>query len=1441
MFTDLRGSEHTIIDALRYHVSNTPHKTGFQFLRSNDDSKLTYSALYASAADLAVQLKAIAKSGDRVLILLPTGPEFIIAWFACVLAGTIAVPSHSPQRSRHLSRLSSILVDCAPSVILTNDAMLVKVTEGLAIDCATTTVLSVDSIDAGVGVDFRIGGVQPDALAMLQYTSGSTGDPKGVMLTHANIIANVHSIAASGQMDAETSFVSWLPLFHDMGLFGKIILPVYLGSFAALMEPSDFIQQPVRWLRALSQYQGHVSAAPNSAFDLCVDRVSEEDKAELDLSAWRIAYNGSEPVRAETIERFCAAFAGCGFRATSMRPVYGMAEATLFMSGQSLDATVRALVRPQALPDVPDIRHVSCGRTWTDHAVRIVAENTKQPCTPGEVGEILFGGSSVGRGYWGKDDVNKRQFGIRFDGDDRAYMRTGDLGFLSDGDVFVTGRLKDIIIVAGRNVYPQDLERSAERACLTLQAGASVAFQVEGLPGSGIVFVGEVRRDVMRTIDIDTVVTEIKTAWSEDHGVDLAAVRLLKPLALPRTSSGKVRRQNTHAAFVANAGLNVIVSWDRSGRKPAIQTDVGGETLQGWLVERIASITQLPRESVRTSMPFASFGLESRDAYRLSGELEVFTGQSLSPTIFYDHPSIDALVAHMLTSMGSCSLDTAFPPVSTADTVAIIGMACRFPGADTPESFWSSLCARKVSIMPNPTRLPDGLCAGLLTDIAQFDAELFGLSGREAEMMDPQQRLLLEVTWEALERSGIAADRLAGSRTAVAVGISNMEYARLAAEAGHDCDPYFATGNALSIAANRISYAFDLRGPSWAVDTACSSSLVAVHQACRTLLDGQADLAIVGGANVMLLPQTSRIFADIGMLSPDGACRAFDAGANGYVRGEGAGVVILKRLSDAILDGNRIVATVRGSAMGQDGRSNGLTAPNGPAQEEVILAALKAAGIEPGDVGYIEAHGTGTALGDPIELNTLNRVYGAPGIRQAPCRIGSVKPNIGHLEAAAGIAGLIKVALAVQNREIPPTANFEALNPLVRLNGDVLAIADVHVPWDEARSGACAAVSSFGFGGTNAHMIIGPAPDSLPARRETVAPPYLLLASAQTPQALRARARQYLDKVVQTPIDELADFTIGMAVGRAQLPCRAAFLGDDRETLVRKLSNFIESADRVPPSALLIRFRLGSISGAALAAKQLVARSETFRRLLEAAAPPDLHEDERAVAALYAWWHAAGVVSDTLETNMVVSPAFACLFQNIALTPLADSDPGNSSLIITLDATGMVWSAVLDRFATVFEAGLRLDSSVLVPSGGYVLHPAPTYPFQRSHYWLPSIDVRTRATPDDRWSWEVELGGDMRGQFDGHRVHGAVLLPFSAYLDFASAAAVRLGYGTDVVIEDLRMVAPVTLKASVKTRLRTDVTFVSNRALKVSFHIRNGDGPWMLSADGHIKPSTVAS
>ncbi|MCA9969272.1 MAG: type I polyketide synthase [Anaerolineales bacterium] len=621
------------------------------------------------------------------------------------------------------------------------------------------------------------------------------------------------------------------------------------------------------------------------------------------------------------------------------------------------------------------------------------------------------------------------------------------------------------------------------------------------------------------------------------------------------------------------------------------------------------------------------------------------------------------------------------------EPVAIIGMAHRFPGgANDPASFWQLLRDGVDAITRIPSERwdadlyydPDPNAAGraytrdggFLDAVDQFDAAFFGISPREALEMDPQQRLLLELAWEALERAGLPPDSLHGTATGVFVGISSVDFGRLRALQSSvlEVNAYMGTGNANSVAAGRLAYVLGLQGPNMAVDTACSSSLLAVHLACRSLRAGECRQALAGGVNLILTPESHIILSQARMLSPDGRCKTFDATADGYVRGEGAGLVVLKRLSDALADGDPVLAVIRGTATNQDGRSNGLTAPSGQAQEAVIRAALADAGVAPRQVSYVEAHGTGTTLGDPIEMRALGAVFGVDRPPETPLVVASVKTNIGHLEAAAGIAGLIKVVLMLQQSEVPPHLHLQEPNPYIPWETLPVEVPQRPRPWPAAQSPRLAGVNSFGFSGSNVHLIVEEAPPAPVAAPTAPAPRplHLLTLAAANETALTdmaGRLRTWLAEAAPP----LPDVAYTANAGRARLPQRLALVAADTADLDAKLAAFLAgdlptggTAGRAPAEPPRIAF-LFTGQGAQYPnmARQLYDTEPTFRATLdECDALLRPHLEHGLLDVLFA--AAAGGAADpdlihqtayTQPALFAVEVALARLWQAWGITP----------------------------------------------------------------------------------------------------------------------------------------------------------------------------------------------
>ncbi len=516
----------------------------------------------------------------------------------------------------------------------------------------------------------------------------------------------------------------------------------------------------------------------------------------------------------------------------------------------------------------------------------------------------------------------------------------------------------------------------------------------------------------------------------------------------------------------------------------------------------------------------------------------------------------------------------------TTEPIAIVGMACRFPGARNLEEYWRLIrdgidatgevppSRWNVDELYDPTGETPGKMSvkwgGFVDDVDQFDPLFFGITPREAARMDPQQRLLLEVAWEAIEHAGVPPDQIGGSKTGVFIGIGGTDYSKIPSQFENYyeyIDAHVGTGNALSIAANRISYIFDFKGPSFIVDTACSSALVALHNAVLSLRNRECDAALAGGVNLILSPEVTLAFSKARMLSSDGKCRPFDAAANGYVRGEGCALILIKRLTDAVKAGDNILAVIRGSAINQDGRTSGITAPNAQAQQQVIRAALAQAGLTPERVSYIEAHGTGTPLGDPIEFQSLTQIFKKRNENDPPVYVTSVKANIGHTETVSGMAGLLKTVLAMQHGIIPGQLHLHELNPHIRLDGTRLVIPREPVEWRSQSGPRVAGISSFGFGGANAHVVIEEAaPPKLESPPADVKdrPLHLMTFSAKSDAALRELAQRHAEWLGSHPEASLADVCYTANAFRTPFNHRAAIIAGNAIELREKLEGIAQ-------------------------------------------------------------------------------------------------------------------------------------------------------------------------------------------------------------------------------------------------------------------------------------------
>jgi amino acid adenylation domain-containing protein len=670
----------SIIELLQDRAARTPGRVAYTFLtdRETESSEMTYGELDSLARSIAAELQQAGGKGELALLLFPNAIEFIAAFLGCLYAGMVAVPAYPPRKNRGLTRLSSIAADAQPGLVLTT-ASLLPVIQPWAAQIPNRKdirVLATDLAANNAAESWRAPDISRDTLAFLQYTSGSTATPKGVMVSHGNIMANEEMIRRAFDQSESSVIVSWLPLYHDMGLIGGVLQPLYLGASCILMSSVAFLQKPRRWLELITRYRATTSGGPNFAYDLCVRKIPVAERDGLDLSSWTVAFNGAEPVRPETMERFSQAFAPCGFRRRAFYPCYGLAESTLFVTGGIAESEPRLeIVSSTELQQSRVIRSssedqkslVSCGQSWMDQQVIIVDPESRRPCAPDKIGEIWVAGPSVAQGYWNRPQETGRDFHAHLHdeaGENKgiSYLRTGDLGFIQDDHLFVTGRLKDLIIIRGRNHYPQDIEYTVEQSHPSLRPGCGAALSILIENDERIVIVQEVDRRPLET-NLEAIIAAIRAAVAQEHEILLHDVVLIRVGSIPKTSSGKIQRHacresylKDQLAVVARSVAEATTILDDA--KDAVDLiraelflldrDDRRKQLESFLEDRAARILHLSRSRLDAQQSLIALGMDSLAAVELKHVVEERLGISISLTALLDGASLCQVVDHVL-------------------------------------------------------------------------------------------------------------------------------------------------------------------------------------------------------------------------------------------------------------------------------------------------------------------------------------------------------------------------------------------------------------------------------------------------------------------------------------------------------------------------------------------------------------------------------------------------------------------------------------------------------------------------------------------------------------------------------------------------------------------------------------------------------------------------
>ncbi len=685
----------SIVNILLERYETESEQTAYIFLPNGEteSSTLTYKELDLQARTIAAQLQLMRLKGERALLLYSSGLEFISAFFGCLYAGVVAVPLYPPRRNQKLSRLQAVAKDAQAKVALTSSSLLIGIQEKLAreVELIKLPCIATDNLDNRLADQWEEINLALDDLAFLQYTSGSTGIPKGVMISHGNLLHNQYLIATGFGHTKDTIGVNWLPLFHDMGLIGNILQAVYVGRPCIIMPPEAFVQKPIRWLKTISAYRATISGGPNFAYELCAAKITPQEQETLDLSSWEVAFTGAEPVRASTLEKFSSTFASCGFRKEAFYPCYGMAESTLFISGGiKTELPVVQSIKKDALqencvvkvePESVEAQSVtSCGKAWSDGKILIVSPKSQTQCHQGQVGEIWVSSPSVAQGYWNRTEETEKTFRAYLaDSKEGPFLRTGDLGFLDNGKLFITGRSKDLIIIRGRNHYPQDIEQTVEKCHEALRLGAGAAFSVTIAEEEKLVIVQEVERTYLRNLNANPIFESICRAVSEEYDIQVYAIALIKTASIPKTSSGKIQRYSCREHFLAGT-LDVAADWSLNPKnkreflllekeveylKQQLQLDPQQRSLhstektknqpknfcfleiKSWLISQLGKQLRINSEQIDSQKSLTDYGLDSLIAIDLSGELSNFFGFQLPPDIVLNYPTIDSLSLYL--------------------------------------------------------------------------------------------------------------------------------------------------------------------------------------------------------------------------------------------------------------------------------------------------------------------------------------------------------------------------------------------------------------------------------------------------------------------------------------------------------------------------------------------------------------------------------------------------------------------------------------------------------------------------------------------------------------------------------------------------------------------------------------------------------------------------
>lgn len=1337
---NFRRKYKNIPEILEVLVNEFPDRGSTYIAPSGHEECITYKEMKAVALQYLYTLQqAGVKAGDVVMVETTNPKEFHLLFWTCMFGGMIIAPLSQPtswvEGSEGVEVLRRLWAKLDKPIIITQEEHgryyeAIQEMEGFE-KISYMTVGQLVTTDMGKRHERA-----PDDVAYIQFSSGTTGDPQGAMLTHNNILCACTSTAHGLKIDDEGVLFSWLPHTHNLGTFVPFIIGMMQANNMYYMTPATFVSNPYLFVKKLSQHNGSWFCINNFGLSWMANQVSDEQLEGIDLSAMQYIFPGAENISKSVIDNFYSKFEKCGMDKGVIRPGYGLTEATIAVSLTPVGVgnAVQVISRKELLSnnravlveegnEQEGVSFTSNGSPLPGVTIRIADENgdtVDEDC----IGEIQLQCKSIYIGYYG--ETAKERSNVK-DG----WLCTGDLGYYHDGMLFIVGRKKDIIIIRGINYMVTDLEDiiykhvDIPRGMLAITGVMNQDKQEE--PVVFVQYRGELE-------DFVPFKKAICKSINEEIGLNVQQVIPLKSIV--KTSSGKIKRYLMKMQYESGMYKEIVDQLARLCNETiTIQKEMvlPENPLQAYIRECWAQVLSIDASKISIEDSFTALGGQSVQAYQMISKISAYIKEELGHDMIATCKTIKDIEAYINKQLSKDVKKVEDKPeqehpksLSQKQKVAITGIAFKMPGANDQDTLWHNLCNEKSSIaqvsekrkaLASVEKWEDWI--GEVEDIDSFDYDFFEITQEEAQFMDPQQRLVMEVAYEALADAGMIVDSGMHEKcVGVYAGISANTYYTLVCDyirehGMKDVHPKTLVGNMSNIISAHISHQYNFTGPVMAIDSACSSYMTALHYGAQAIADAKIEGAVIIGSNIIATPFMTELAKKAGIISTTNLSKVFDKDADGSLLGEGVVVIYMESLEKAQQDYKHIYGVIEGSAINNDGFALSVMAPNPKGQFKVIEQAYSNARIQPEQVSYIEAHGTGTKIGDPIEINALSRVFKGCKDRDEKIGIGSVKTNIGHLLSAAGGAALMKVLMCMKNKKLVPSLNMENVNPLLEIDKTPFEVVTDLIEWKPAVGNQrMAGITSLGLGGTNAHVIISEWKSKQVINEHKC---HLLTVSAKTEEAL-SRAIERMSSYVGAQEDKLSDICFTANRYRRHYQYRAACVMDEtdwqrgrliwQKHLTGKMSRvnlYIGDLSKACKASGCELWSKLLIALQKLTAKEIRVYTKASNQLLYEALKDETHIK-------------VSCSSSELEQAIALKETFVGIEMSASEQALLTQ---NGAKLVYMTACGEEDEKLLLRVVQqMYLMGMDIKWKVLYPNGTGQLVNLPAYPFQKNSVWI---------------------------------------------------------------------------------------------------------------------------